>query len=137
MSCFLKPKIYFDIEALKESCLPIDKLIEPVVSKHKERLKAFRTRNTVWRNVYNVTPALVKAFETEAYAHVKHISDNIHLYGYFYHVMQDEWMNEAYFDVESFQMVENRWEVLSLVKKQALIFSKPDTHRFDATCLYL
>lgn len=137
MTCPYKPKTYYDLDLLKSSRLPIDKLVQGVVSKHKERLKKFQKRNNVWPNMFDVTVDLVNAFKHEAYVYVQKILENTKRYGYLYLVTRDERTTEAYFDVDSFQLVRNRWEVLRLIKKQAEWFSKPDTHHFDATCLYL
>lgn len=138
MSCH-KEDNFYDIELLNKANLPIDRLIQYISSGNMHRIRLLVNPNPIWKNFSNVTLNLVQTFENQAYAHVKHVKENISQYGYLYFISENnsEWFNAAHFEYEQFPLMTEKGKVLCAIRKIAQRLSTPGTHEFDATCLYL
>lgn len=139
MACQLKREEFYDLKLLKPAQLPIDTLIQKVVSKNTHEISQLRTESRIWKKMYDVIPALMDVFETVAKNHLKEIRANAGTYGYLYFVAEhsSQWYNAPHFDYQQFPLMKNRECVLSRVKKMAQTVARENTNEFDATCLYL
>lgn len=139
MSCQPKIEEYYDLKLLSLAHTPIDTLIRSVASKKLGELSRIRTPSRIWDKFYDVTPAVVDTFQGEGYDHIRHIRENLSVYGYLYFVAEHngEWFNAAQFDYQQFPLMQNRECVLNRIRSIARKTSKSNTSEFDATCLYL
>jgi hypothetical protein len=136
MSC-CNEEGYYDLELTNKNILPVDRLIRHVSV--KPELKAYMTPNRVWNGFNDITPTLVRNFESHARAHVKFIKENMSDYDHLYYLVENNgnWFNAVYFDYENFPLVTRREEVLQEIRKIAGKFFQSNDIAFDATCLYL
>lgn len=136
MTCKLKPELLYDLELLGLGKLPLDTLARSV-SSHKAL--GLRSESRIWKGMYDVTPELVDAYASEGKDHLKQIRDSLSVYGYLYFVADHsrEWYTAPHFDYAHFPLMKSRDCVLSRIRKMAEEQTRPNTNKFDATCLYL
>lgn len=139
MSCKSKQEEFYDLKLLGKAKLPIDTLIQKVLSKRTYEIGKLRTENVIWKKMYNVTPEFIDAFSREGKQHINEIKKNVSTYGYLYFVAEhsSQWHNAPHFDYKQFPLMKNRECVLSRIKKMAQSLTKENTNDFDATCLHL
>lgn len=130
-------KDYYDLNLLSCANLPIDSLIQQVVSKNLNEIGKMRSPSRTYDMFYDVTPELVDNFKREAIEHIKTIRDNPSLYGYLYFVVENQhyWYNAPHFNCNQFPFAGRC--VMNKICNMAKTLSKSHNLDYDATCLYL
>lgn len=134
---------YYDLNLLSKGDIYIDKLIQRVSLNNSILLQHFRQPNRIWKEFFDITPKLVRAYSSKAYEHILHIKEDHKEtnpkfdFLYFLSDENEKMYNSVYFNYENFPLMVEKDEVLNEIRKIAQKFSVPNTNEFDATCLYL
>lgn len=128
----------YEIDLLQKVPLKIDRLIEYVARENTYVLQRMSVPSQTIKGFYNVTPDLIDKFKREANSHVKQVLEKPEEYGLLYDIadQNSKWVNSVYFDYENFPLMQDKYTVLKKIRTMAQRFSQPNTHHFDATCLY-
>ena len=57
---------FYDLKVLKKSELPIDCIIQQVSSQNWRKISKLRSKNRIWKNMYDITPFFIENFKKEA-----------------------------------------------------------------------
>ncbi|MDI4567826.1 MAG: hypothetical protein E7Y34_01955 [Mycoplasma sp.] len=126
---------YYDISVLKTIQLPIDRLIRFVIGQNPQ-LENYQATYRFLNLFFEITPRLVRDFQSQAVAHIRHVLDNMSQYGHLYLLIdQQPLFNALEWNDEEFIL--SNEEVLDPIRKMASQFFPKDSAHYHITCIYL
>lgn len=134
--CNAKNEDYYDLKVLEKTRRKIDGLIDYVVHQNPQ-LSSYKVPSPTMSGMFNVTLALVKDFRCQVLSHIRHVLDNLSVYGNLYALAKMDHFNTFEIEYTHFPLLCNRHEVLSKIEEYAQTFFPKDGIDFQVTCLYM
>lgn len=131
-------RIFYDLEVLKNSNRPIDKLFDFIIT-HNKNLPKYYKKNLAFKEFNNVTLQLVLDFSVLAKSHISELINNSLQYGTLYSLAKLTKFNNMYIDYTIFPLIdqEKRDDIMKEIKNIALKYYPKTNLNFDITCLEL
>lgn len=129
---------FYDLEVLKYSNRPIDKLLEFLIT-HNKNLHKYYKRNLAFQQFNNVTLQLVLDFSILAKSHIDELIHNPLQYGTLYSLAKITKFNNMYIDYSIFPLIdqEKRDDIMKEINFLAMKFYPKNTLLYSITCLEL